>query len=249
MARHSIEVSEENGIRYLHFGSQWIQGAMRVVDPDALELEYTQKMMFCLLLAPEPRRVLLVGLGAASLLKFLYRHLPRSVLTVVEIDARVIQVAAQHFHLPQDPVRIRLGIADGREFVRATKERFDLILVDGFDAKARAGSLDTQAFYEDCRRSLARPGLLVTNLFGRVLRFPASVRRLGAAFDGRVLLLPPCSAGNVIAMAAHGAKRHASTAALRSLADELKRSTGLNLSNVVARLAPELAAFGHELQL
>jgi spermidine synthase len=249
MARHSIEVSEEKGIRYLHFGSQWIQGAMRVSNPYVLELEYTRAMMFCLLLRPTPKRVLLIGLGAAALLKFCYRHLPSSLLTVIEIDPRVVQVAARHFHLPQDTARIRVDIADGAEFVRTTKDRYDLILVDGFDAKARAGSLDTQAFYEDCRRVLARPGLLVTNLFGRVLRFPASVRRLGAAFDGRVLLLPPCAAGNVIAIAAHGAKQRVSTAALRTLAGELKRSTGLSLLSCIARLSPELAAFEHELQL
>ncbi len=41
----SIEISEERGVRYLHFGSHWIQGAMRVARPWALELEYTRDMM------------------------------------------------------------------------------------------------------------------------------------------------------------------------------------------------------------
>ena len=45
-----IEVSEEEGVRYLHFGSSWIQGAMRIARPDALELDYTRDMMFPLLL-------------------------------------------------------------------------------------------------------------------------------------------------------------------------------------------------------
>ncbi|MEP7062594.1 MAG: spermidine synthase, partial [Betaproteobacteria bacterium] len=29
----SIEVSEEDGVRYLHFGTHWIQGAMRIARP------------------------------------------------------------------------------------------------------------------------------------------------------------------------------------------------------------------------
>src|SRR5512136_2351991 len=63
----SIETSEEHGVRYLHFGSRWIQGAMRVARPWALELEYTRDMMMALLLRPAPqwpRKVLLIGLGA-----------------------------------------------------------------------------------------------------------------------------------------------------------------------------------------
>ena len=52
MTATSIEISEERGVRYLHFGSHWIQGAMRVARPWALELEYTRDMMLALLLRP-----------------------------------------------------------------------------------------------------------------------------------------------------------------------------------------------------
>ena len=47
MAQNSIEVSEEGGVRYLHFGSDWVQGAMRIQRPNALELPYTRDMMAC----------------------------------------------------------------------------------------------------------------------------------------------------------------------------------------------------------
>ena len=36
MAQPSIEISEEAGVRSLHFGSDWVQGAMRVRRPNAL---------------------------------------------------------------------------------------------------------------------------------------------------------------------------------------------------------------------
>ena len=68
------DISEEAGVRYLHFGSLWIQGAMRIARPWHLELDYTKEMMASLLLREDshfPRRVLLIGLGAASLTKFL----------------------------------------------------------------------------------------------------------------------------------------------------------------------------------
>lgn len=68
----SIDISEESGIRYLHFGSTWVQGAMRIARPWHLELEYTKEMMASLLMRDDarfPRKVLLIGLGAASLTK------------------------------------------------------------------------------------------------------------------------------------------------------------------------------------
>ena len=87
----SIEVSEKAGVRYLHFSAEWIQGAMRIRKPDALELAYTRDMMACLLLRdpPWPKEVLMVGLGAGSLAKFVYRQLPATRITVVEIDPQI----------------------------------------------------------------------------------------------------------------------------------------------------------------
>jgi hypothetical protein len=76
----NIDISEEAGVRYLHFGSSWIQGAMRIARPYALELDYTREMMTPLLLhEPDwPRKVLQIGLGAASVTKFLWRYRPQA---------------------------------------------------------------------------------------------------------------------------------------------------------------------------
>ena len=41
----NINTSEAAGVRYLHFGSDWVQGAMRIARPYALELDYTKEMM------------------------------------------------------------------------------------------------------------------------------------------------------------------------------------------------------------
>jgi len=51
---HSIDISEDDGVRYLHFGSEWIQGAMRIRRPWSLELHYTREMMAGLLLHAAP---------------------------------------------------------------------------------------------------------------------------------------------------------------------------------------------------
>ena len=235
----SIEVSEEDGVRYLHFGSHWVQGAMRIARPWSLELEYTRDMMLALLLRPAsrwPRTALLIGLGAASLTKFLYRNLPRSVLTVVEIDAAVVKTAAQFFKLPVDPRRIAIEIGDGHDFVAASDGEFDLILVDGFDAKSRIGKLNTLEFYRNCRSRLTGEGVLAANFLNARRGLPQSLDRMSEGFDGRALALPHCESGNIIALAANGAPIAVSFDAMRGAARRLKRDTGLNLLPTLARL-------------
>jgi spermidine synthase len=234
-----ILVSEEAGVRYLHFSSDWVQGAMRIARPWALELDYTKEMMSALLLRPEPRwprRTLLIGLGAASLTKFLHRHRPDAKLTVVEIEPAVVATARQHFRLPDEDARLRILIGDGADYVASARARFDLILVDGFDAQAHTGMLDTLPFYANCQARLSDDGLLVANLLSKRKDFQRSVDRLERAFGGRALCFPSCDSGNAVAFAATGDAIDMSLPELRSAARRLKKETGLNLLPTVMRL-------------
>jgi spermidine synthase len=248
----SIEVSEEKGVRYLHFGSHWVQGAMRIARPWSLELEYTRDMMMPLLLRPAkrwPKAVLLIGLGAASLTKFLYRNLPRSILTVVEIDAAVVRTAAQFFKLPVDPNRIAIEIGDGHDFVAATDREFDLILVDGFDAKSRIGRLSTLEFYRNCHARLTAQGVLAANFLNARRGFPQSLERMSEGFGGRAFALPHCASGNVIALAASGVPIALTFDEMRRSARRLKRDTGLDLVPTLARLAETQVAGSNQFTL
>jgi len=235
----SIDVSEEAGVRYLHFGTEWIQGAMRIARPWSLELDYTREMMTSLILRPEsnwPRSALLVGLGAASLTKFLHRHRPKTKLTIIEIEPKVVAAARHFFKLPEESASLKIEIADAVEWVANSTKTFDLILVDGFDADARAGGLDTLAFYQSCRAHLTDNGVMSVNLLSRNRGFTASVGRIGAAFDGRAMVFPSCDNGNAIAFAAAGAKIDLPLSELKTSAQALKLETSLNLLPTIARL-------------
>ncbi len=235
-----IDISEEAGVRYLHFGSTWIQGAMRIARPWNLELEYTREMMASLLLregARWPRKVLLIGLGAASLTKFLYRNRPLAHLTVVEIEPDVIAAARQFFKLPEDPKRVSIVIGDGMEYILNSDKKFDLILVDGFDENARSGALDTVPFYQACRTHLSDDGIVAVNLLGRSHGFEASTKRIMAAFTDRALVFPSCESGNAIAFAAAGNPVDISFDDLKESALVLKEEAGLNLLPTLTRLA------------
>ncbi|MDY0012291.1 MAG: fused MFS/spermidine synthase [Rhodocyclaceae bacterium] len=233
-----IDISEEGGVRYLHFGSEWVQGAMRIRRPVDLELAYTREMMAGLLLHPPPwpRNALLVGLGAASLARFCYHRLPGCKITVVEIEPRVVAAAQQFFKLPPEDGRFRVVIDDGAHFVLAGGQHYDYILVDGFDRHARVGALDTLPFYQACRARLSDQGLLAVNLFGHSRGFKDSLGRIASAFDNRSLALPASESGNVIALAAAGAPARTSLDELKARAQALKSATGLKLQDTLARL-------------
>ena len=231
-----VTIREEAGVRYLHFGSEWVQGAMRIARPASLELEYTRELMFPLLLRGDghwPRSVLQIGLGAASITRFLHRHFPASRQTIVELSADVVQAARHFFKLPAE---VPVLLADGADYVAATQARFDLIVVDGFDDRGRAGRLDTVPFYFDAARHLTRHGLLSVNLLTRSRGAGPSLDRMAEAFPDRVLELPASEAGNVVAICAAGPRIDLPIGELRAAAVALKAACGLDLRPTVARL-------------
>jgi len=234
----SIEVSEERGVRYLHFGSELVQGAMRIARPWALELEYTRDLMLPLVLRERaPASVLQVGLGAASITRFLHHHFPSTRLTVVEIDPRVIATARQYFRLPEASAHLRIVEGDGHAFVAEAKTRFDLIVLDGFDDKGRTGSLDTAAFYAAARARLRADGLMSANFLTRRRGIAASETRMREAFDGHVVVIPPPEAGNTVTVMSVDPPIDATLDELRARATRLREAAGLNLLPALARLA------------
>jgi len=222
-----VTLSEEGGVRYLHFGTEWVQGAMRIGRPWQIELEYQQQMMAPLLFLHEPARVLQLGLGAAALARFCWRHLPKAEVWVVEISEEVVATARRWFSLPADDARLSLLIDDARAVVSHPRLRrsVDWLQVDVYDRAARGPVLDDAAFYLACRRVLRAPGIAAFNLFGR--GFDASFARIASAFDDRALVLPEADAGNRIVLAFNGPPLAAAWPALYQRAREIEQRYGL----------------------
>jgi spermidine synthase len=213
---------------------------MRIARPWALELEYTRELMLPLILNDDtgwPASVLQIGLGAASITRFLHRHRPGTRVTVVEIDPRVVETAREFFRLPDESQHLRVVVAEGHDFLSAHKGRFDLIVVDGFDEKGRTGTLDTVSFYGAARARLARRGMMSVNLLTRRRGAGASEARMREAFGDNVRILPPPEAGNTVAVMGIENPLAASMDELRRRAAELRAETGLNLAPTLARIA------------
>jgi len=203
-------ISEQRGVRYLHLDTPWIQGAMRIRQPQKLELEYIQRMMAWLLLRDPDTlaetRTLHLGLGAAALTKFCHSEL-RLPTTVVELNPQVIRVCHAWFHLPEDDERLHVIEGDADRHVRddAHTASADAICVDLYDHEAASPALDDEAFYRACWQVLDDGGVMAVNLFGRDASFERSASRIAAAFGPeRVAVFKPTSDGNTIVLAWKG---------------------------------------------
>ncbi|WP_354684190.1 spermidine synthase [Cupriavidus necator] len=236
-----VTFSEMEGVRYLHFGTEWVQGAMRLRKPDAIELEYAQQMMAWLLfLSPsvEEFHVVQLGLGAAALTKFCHRQFSRARVTAVELNPAVIVAGRSMFGLREDDARLTVREQDAWDYVMdgAHTDAIDVLQVDLYDATARGPVLDTTAFYRACRRTLKAPGVMTINLFGDHDSFPKNIERICDAFDNRVLVFPEVHDGNVIALAFNGPEIDVSWEVLEGRADVVEQTTGLPARDWVEKL-------------
>jgi spermidine synthase len=203
-------LSEADGVRYLHLGTPWIQGAMRIAKPKSIELDYVQRMMAWMLWRPtdavDSGHAVQLGLGAAAITRFTHQVL-RMQTTAVEINPSVIAACRVWFQLGADDSRLTvvnqdaaLWLADAGRLGSA-----DVLCVDLYDHDAAAPVLDDESFYAACRDLLGQGGVMSVNLFGRHSSFERSKSRIESAFGAdQVWQLAPTREGNSVVIAARG---------------------------------------------
>lgn len=236
-----VTFSELDGVRYLHFGTEWVQGAMRLRRPDDIELEYAQQMMAWLLFlspATPDFHVVQLGLGAAALTKYAHRKFARAKVTAVELNPAVIVAGRSMFGLREDDERLNVREQDAWDWVMdgANAGTADVLQVDLYDATARGPVLDTTAFYRACRRALKAPGVMTINLFGDHDSFPKNIERICEAFDDRVLVFPEVHDGNIVALAFNGPPIDVSWGTMEWRADVIERAGTLPAKDWVRKL-------------
>jgi spermidine synthase len=200
-------ISESDGVRYLHLGTPWVQGAMRIRKPLALELEYIQRMMAWMLLRPPAEltrgHAVQLGLGAAALTRYCHSVLKLRT-TAVELNPTVIDACRLWFHLPADTARLKVLAMDAADFAGdpQRRESVDALCVDLYDHAAASPVLDSADFYRDCHALLVDGGVLSVNLFGRDASFERSAQRIADVFGAaQIASLRPTKEGNTVVVA------------------------------------------------
>lgn len=123
----------------------------------------THPMLF---VHPNPKRVLVIGGGDGGTAREVLRHKAVEKVDMVEIDDMVVQACREFIPqtavgMKEDP-RFELFIEDGVKFVKETKNKYDIVIVDSTDPIGPAQPLFGPEFYEDINKCLNPDGIVVS---------------------------------------------------------------------------------------
>ncbi|MCL2523202.1 MAG: polyamine aminopropyltransferase [Betaproteobacteria bacterium] len=128
-----------------------------------------------------PESALIVGGGDGGAAEELLKYPGMKRVVLAELDEQVVALARQH--LPAihrgafDDPRLDVRFIDGKAFIEAASERFDLIVLDLTDPFGPAQALYTADFYAACKRALNPGGALSLHL-GSPIHRPRTMNRI-----------------------------------------------------------------------
>lgn len=166
----NIIVRDEGGQRCLLFSKrrhQRNQSCKDFYNPQRLVFPYVRMMFASLLVTPQPKSILMVGLGAGSIPEALAEMFPESKIDVVEIDKAVVRVAREFFDF-NETENMTVFAQDARVFIkRAIKAEthYDMILLDAFTGDYIPEHLMTREFLQEAKALLSARGVLAANTF------------------------------------------------------------------------------------
>ena len=202
-----VNFSDFGDVRYLHLGTEWVQGSMLMDAPYDIELEYVQRMMAGLLFIDpsvvSKKHCMQLGLGSAALTKFCYKKL-RMKTTAIEINPQVVTACRMWFKLPRDDLRLHVIEADASLEIQKAQHlgTVDMLHVDLYDHEAAAPVLDSADFYAHCYHLLAEDGSMTVNLFGRDSSYQQSLEKIAEVFGPQaVWAFTPTREGNTVVLA------------------------------------------------
>ncbi|MCH9809058.1 MAG: polyamine aminopropyltransferase [Alphaproteobacteria bacterium] len=204
------------------------------------EIVYHEMMAHVPLMAhPNPENVLVIGGGDGGVLREVLRHSSVKKAVLVEIDREVIDTALKFYpQIPKgafDDPRTEILITNGLEYVANTDDKFDCIIVDSSEPIGPSAVLHTKEFFADCKRCLAKGGVLVTQN-GLAQLFPdhlAGTTRVFASLFEHVapyMCHQPCYFGGLFAL---------------NLATDEAAFTGVDCKTLATRAAERLSSHLH----
>ncbi len=166
----NILVEDNGDLRCLKFNvrsTKTQQSCFLKSNPQQLVFNYTKLLMASLLVIPEPKRILIIGLGGGTMSNTLAQLYPQSQIDNVEIDAAVIKVAHDYFGFFEND-KIKTYNQDGRIFIKRAllkKQQYDWIILDAFNGDYIPEHLMTKEFLQEAKALLSDYGVLSSNTF------------------------------------------------------------------------------------
>jgi spermidine synthase len=239
---HYIKVvdDKQRNARFLQFNN-YIEGAIDLNPPYDTRVSYTNAFHLARIFKQDLKNILIIGGGGGIGARKFVTDDQQVVVDLVEIDQRVVDLSASYFYLEPGP-RLRIHVEDGRNFVRRTTTKYDLVILDAFTIGGQIPfHLTTQEFMREIKQVLTPGGVLLANINGtprgsrsRILR--SGYKTVSTVFDSIYLFphlheserkqtgaIDPNRSRSVILIAVDGAQRWTKES-IAAIAAELQQS-------------------------
>jgi spermidine synthase len=250
---HRILVYKRGSVVTLRFGKQPAVQVQSQVDLNNLRqhmLSYT-KLAFCgLLYRPEPKRILVLGLGGGVIPREMHSYFPATDIDVAEIDPDIQQTAKQFFGFREDD-KLRVNISDGRMFIkellrRKSAGKYDIVVLDAFNSEYIPFHLMTKEFLEQVNGVLAEDGVVVANVFQNNRLFDAELATFLAVFGRCQVFVDEYSTNAMlVSPGPNGRTLSVDEAVSQARALQRKSSFAFDMVTVASRLQPNIRPDKH----
>lgn len=157
----TLQVRERGGLRFLE-SDRVPQTAIRISDGESVQ-PYNHAAAAVLLVRPEVRRALMIGMGGGTVGPYLQARIPGLKVDYVDVDPAVPEIARRFFGFTPGPA-MTVTVADGRRFLQESRETWDLVYGDAYIGQSVPFHLTTVQFLDEVKRHLAPGGVFALNL-------------------------------------------------------------------------------------
>jgi len=179
-----------------------LQSVVDLAAPQRLALANLEYLMSVLLFINTPRRILMLGTAAGSLLHFLRHHYPKANITALDIDVELIEQLRQLRILPAATAELTYLYDDAARFIRDSKQAYDLVIVDIFNGEQTPSWLLDKTVIQQLYEMTRSGGALAFNLLIESDHdFGLFYRDLRQRFDDNSLSLPVAGLENRVVYA------------------------------------------------
>ncbi len=199
---NSLTVQREGSIVELRARSrrgEFLESAVDLDDPLRLIVPYSRSVFAAEFFLPNPKRVLMIGLGGAGIHRLFVAAHPEALIQSVELDAKVFELCRTRLGF-QPTTNTPVAVMDGRMFIKRNREQWDWLILDAFRGGYVSPHLKTAEFYRECAARLSERGVFVSNLHETTALYYSDLKTITSVFPQVVLFHVP-GTGNVVAFA------------------------------------------------
>lgn len=109
----------------------------------------------------EDGSAMILGLGSGTFASYCDEYFPDVKLQGAEIDGKIVDIAEEYFHLPES---VEVAVEDGRAYLRASEEQYDVIMVDAYQDITIPFQMSSQEFFTEVEDHLKDGGVMVVNM-------------------------------------------------------------------------------------